>query len=130
MSARSHAAVLLFSTILGSAAAGQPVPVRTVKHTLQRQDGKNVLVMDAVHGVSGHHPTRVIVRFQPGAGPDFLPGSQNPHALGTIPNLYTVHVPPGLSVDEAVKRYRSRGSVLYAEPDAVISVAATPNDPR
>ena len=72
----------------------------------------------------------MIVRFLPAAAPDFLPGSQSPRSLGRIPNLYTVHIPPGLSVEEAVTHYRSRASVLYAEPDVAISVAATPNDPR
>jgi subtilisin family serine protease len=124
-------AAAVFSTItLAFAAAAQPVPVRTVRHSVQTQNGKKVLVLDAAQPERGHHPTRLIVRFVPGAAPDFLPGSQNARALGRIPNLYTVHVPPGLSVDEAVSRYRARASVLYAEPDIAISVATTPNDPR
>ena len=124
-------AVGLSAMALAFAAAGQPIPVRTVQHSIKRQNGKDVLVMDdAAHDARGHHPTRVIVRFLPAAAPDFLPGSQSPRSLGRIPNLYTVHIPPGLSVEEAVTHYRSRASVLYAEPDVAISVAATPNDPR
>ncbi len=46
-----------------------------------------------------------------------------------VRNLQLVRLPPGLSVEEAIKRYKGQPGVLYAEPNYIIRLDATPNDP-
>lgn len=75
---------------------------------------------------ANYNPSRVIVKFS--NGPDFLPGTANYHALGAD-NMFLVENPPGLSVAEAVGRYRHNPNVIYAEPDYNVSAVALPNDP-
>ncbi|MEK7693064.1 MAG: S8 family peptidase, partial [Chloroflexota bacterium] len=43
--------------------------------------------------------------------------------------LVLVKPKPGQSVDEAIASLRARGDVEFAEPDHVVSIAATPTDP-
>ncbi|HSP14997.1 MAG TPA: S8 family serine peptidase [Thermoanaerobaculia bacterium] len=74
-----------------------------------------------------HHPSRVLVRFR--AGTSFLPRSGSSHGFAAHPGLYLVENPPGLSVEEVVRRYHSNPNVLYAEPDFVVRTTAAPNDP-
>jgi hypothetical protein len=71
------------------------------------------------------NPSRVIVKFRSGAS--FLPGSGETHALGA--NVHVVGNPPGLSVSEAIRRYKQNPNVVYAEPDYVLHTTATPTDP-
>jgi subtilisin family serine protease len=75
------------------------------------------------------HPSRLLVRFGNGAPRDFLPGSASLHDFPGDRNLHLVQVPPGLSVDEAVRRYHGSPNVLYAEPDYVVQTNTTPTDP-
>jgi subtilisin family serine protease len=74
-----------------------------------------------------HHPSRVLVRFR--SGTSFLPRSGSSHAFAAHPGLYLVENPPGLSVEDVVRRYHNDPNVLYAEPDFVVQTTATPNDP-
>ena len=80
---------------------------------------------DAGGADHGHHPSRVIVRFR--NNPSFLPDSKSNQGLGAD-NVYVVENPPGLSVAEAVRRYRQDPNVLYVEPDYEVSTAADPTD--
>jgi subtilisin family serine protease len=75
------------------------------------------------------HPSRVLVRFRNGAASDFLPGSPSARGFPGDRNLHLVQNPPGISVAEAVARYRANPNVLYAEPDHVVKIVATPTDP-
>jgi subtilisin family serine protease len=75
------------------------------------------------------HPSRVLVRFRNGAVSDFLPGSPSARGFPGDRNLHLVQNPPGISVAEAVARYRANPNVLYAEPDHVVQIVATPTDP-
>jgi subtilisin family serine protease len=49
-----------------------------------------------------------------------------PHLGG----IQVVEVPPGESVDEALKEYRASGLVRSAEPDHRLHASGTPNDPK
>jgi subtilisin family serine protease len=82
-------------------------------------------------GLAGraYHPSRVLVRFRNGARSDFLPGSPSAGDFPGQRNLHLVQNPPGLSVAEAVRRYRANPNVLYAEPDYVVRTVNTPTDP-
>ena len=76
-----------------------------------------------------YHPSRVLVRFRTGAPPAFLPRSGPTRAFSNAPDLFLVANPPGLSVAEAILRYRGNANVLSAEPDYVVQVIHTPTDP-
>src|SRR5262245_47159751 len=76
------------------------------------------------------HPGHSLVRFRRGASPVFHPGSGPAVPFSALPGLFLVNNPPGLSVEEAVKRYRGNPNVLYAEPDFYVqAVITTPTDP-
>ncbi len=80
-------------------------------------------------GEPDFHPSRVLVRFRNGAPGDFLPGSPSAGDFPGQRNLFVVQNPPGLSVAEAVRRYKANPNVLYAEPDYVVQAVNTPTDP-
>jgi len=61
--------------------------------------------------------------------PAFLPRSGPTRAFSNAPDLFLVANPPGLSVAEAILRYRGNANVLSAEPDYVVQVIHTPTDP-
>jgi subtilisin family serine protease len=45
-------------------------------------------------------------------------------------NLQVVKLPPGLTVEQAIKHYQASGLVEYAEPDYQVHAVLSPNDPR
>ncbi len=90
----------------------------------------------ATAGGPKYAPGRVILRFRTGvpiaaqatahssAGVTLL---QRFHA---VPGLQVVQLPSGLSVQEALSRYRGDPNIAYAEPDTLLHVLDTvPNDP-
>ncbi len=46
-----------------------------------------------------------------------------------VRNLQLVRLPPGLNVEQAIEQYKRQPGVLYAEPNYIIRLDATPNDP-
>ena len=89
------------------------------------QSPQTVSVSPDQAGGPAYHPSRVIVKFR--GTPAALPGSVSDHALGST-GVHVVGNPPGLSVVEALKRYRATPNVIYAEPDYAVATTATPND--
>ncbi|MHC4153981.1 MAG: S8 family serine peptidase [Planctomycetota bacterium] len=47
-----------------------------------------------------------------------------------VPGLIHVKLPQGLTVENALKRFKGKGEILYAEPNYEIHLLATPNDPN
>ncbi len=80
-------------------------------------------------GSPAYDPSHVLVRFRNGSPADFLPGSGPARRFPGEPDLLLVEKPPGLSVAEAVRQYRAKSNVLYAEPDFLVQTVATPADP-
>ena len=77
--------------------------------------------------------TNILVRFDPSVSPSDVSSSVvgSPTVTEELaPNLYSVQVPIGMTVEQAVAAYSSRPGVLYAEPDFQVSIAGVPNDPR
>jgi len=77
----------------------------------------------------------LLVKFKSGV---LSASSQNVHkAAGAsvvkrydvVPNLELVHLPKGLSVQDAVQQYMSDPNVEYAEPNYALCAAEAPNDP-
>lgn len=105
--------------------AERPLTISTID-----VDGQVAAMSTTADGaVYGHHPSRVLVRFRNGAQAAFLPGSPSARAFPGDRNLYQVDDPPGLSVADAVRRYRSNQNVLYAEPDYMVQTDTAPTDP-
>jgi subtilisin family serine protease/subtilisin-like proprotein convertase family protein len=80
-------------------------------------------------------PDRIIVRFKDNVNPALAvqavaEASLGPRELLTGYNMWTVMLPPGISVTQAIAAYRAHPGVIYAEPDYVLRAALTPNDPR
>ncbi|MCS7197318.1 MAG: S8 family serine peptidase [Candidatus Bipolaricaulota bacterium] len=80
---------------------------------------------------------QLLVRFKPGTSGHSIAathtaiGARAVRAFTIVSDLYLVQLPAGISVKEAIARYRSDKNVLYAEPNLILKVAATyPDDPR
>ncbi|MCS6976039.1 MAG: S8 family serine peptidase [Gemmatales bacterium] len=78
---------------------------------------------------------RILVRFRENVNPQLsvqaVPGaSLGARELLTGYNLWTVMLPPGMSVASAIAAYSANPNVLYAEPDYVLHASRSPNDPR
>lgn len=112
------------------------LPVALVQRTLEAQSlpavtegSQDRVIATAGLGETAFHPSRILVRFLDGARSDFLPGSPSASDFPGQRNLYVVQNPPGLSVADAVRRYRANPNVLYAEPDYVVQTVNDPTDP-
>jgi subtilisin family serine protease len=81
-----------------------------------------------------YDPSSILVRFQPGTpglvNSDILPGSGLGPPIDLVPGLYAVELPPGISVKAALAAYRRNPNVLYAEPNYLVQLETTPNDPQ
>ncbi|HEU4413511.1 MAG TPA: S8 family serine peptidase, partial [Candidatus Angelobacter sp.] len=49
--------------------------------------------------------------------------------FSVVDRLQVVQLAPGTNVHDAIRMYRNNPSVLYAEPDYIVQVTGTPNDP-
>lgn len=83
-----------------------------------------------------YSPERVILRFRAGvpmaaeALTHSKTGARLLRRFRAVPGLQVVQLPPGLSVQEALFRYRGDPNIAYAEPDTFVHVLETvPNDP-
>jgi subtilisin family serine protease len=79
---------------------------------------------------------RVLVRFSDAVPQAFIEsvhqrvGAKGVENLDIVGALELVMLPDELSVAEALESYRKDPSVLYAEPDFIVHVLATPDDPN
>jgi len=83
-----------------------------------------------------HVPDEVIVRFRDGV-PEFSKSLARSRVSGTrlrafriLEGLERHRLPPNVSVDEAIAKYRQDPDVLYAEPNYIVRTTNTPNDTR
>src|SRR5262249_23996186 len=92
--------------------------------------------LPAIAGPASHVPDEVLVKFRAGMAPAHHAAAHA--ALGAVPvrrfatvrDLHLVKLPRGLSAAQAIARYRKNPDVLYAEPNFVVTLQATPNDPH
>lgn len=74
---------------------------------------------------------RILVRFRDAAAAaPVLAGTSLGAAIGLVPGLRVVTLGPGVDVARALATYRADARVASADPDYVVRVDATPNDPR
>src|SRR4030095_5050496 len=126
MSLHRRVLCMLFFTLAASSLLAQ-TPTQASVTTGQ---GGSVLSAPGLSETASYAPSRVIVRFQPGAAADKLPGAASSRVLSRSLNMHLVDVPPGLTVSQAVGRYKNNPNVIYAEPDYTVSVgtALPPHD--
>src|SRR5213593_4342932 len=107
------------------------IPPAAFAQTAQQVSTSVVNGNITINGTPGpaFHPQHTLVRFQPGRAPVFLPGSGIGAAFPALPGLFLLNNPPGISVAEAISRYRANPNVLYAEPDYYVQAIVTPTDP-
>src|SRR5438067_1645307 len=124
MTPRTINAILLATCAAAALQAQNQVKISTTVSNIGQ--GRSVSTVSG-DGAPSYDPNRVLVHFRNGAPRDFLPGSGSTRAFPGNANLFLVQNPPGLSVSEAVSRYRASANVLYAEPDFLVQAIATPN---
>ncbi len=82
-----------------------------------------------------YRPDRVLVRFRSGTSSAMAEainrgaGTFALRNLRSVPGLAVVKLSSGIDVQQALRAYRRQPGVLYAEPDFLVHVASTPNDP-
>jgi Subtilase family/PKD domain len=103
---------------------------RTLVAQSQSEVASVPLVRTAGFTPPAFHRSQILVRFRNGAQNSFLPDTPGASPFSGDRNLFVVQNPPGLSVGEAVGRYRANPNVLYAEPDWIVQTDVTPTDPR
>ena len=77
---------------------------------------------------------RILVKFRPGteagvrAAAHASLGANTFKQFAAVRDLEAVALPAGLDVGAALRSYRSRPEVLYAEPDYIVHSSSSPND--
>ncbi|MHB9024070.1 MAG: S8 family peptidase [Armatimonadota bacterium] len=97
------------------------------------------LAAHAQPGIAGDRPNavpdEVLVKFSPGIAEHVITqvhGRVGGKALRKFPHVgwQQVKLPPGMTVDRAVGRYRLMAEVAAVEPDYIYYASLTPNDSR
>jgi len=90
--------------------------------------GQQASVNQEVNKGLRYHPGRIMVKFR--GTPQFLQGSGQARRLSQQPNLFVVDNPRGISVAEAMGRYKNNPNIVYSEPDYEVQAVDTlPGDP-
>src|SRR5262249_29205236 len=78
----------------------------------------------------------ILVRFRPGTSKEKIESvhtalkARQVKSWGSVEGLHLVRLPSGISIKDAIKLYRQRAEVLYAEPNYYLHAFTTPNDPQ
>ena len=82
-------------------------------------------------------PTELLVKFRRSTARarvenalSRVPQAAAIRAYRVVPQLYRVRIAQGTTLEQALDTYRRDPDVEYAEPNYVLSIDATPNDPR
>ena len=77
---------------------------------------------------------RIIVQLKPGREAGFArargKGTFKKRIIHEHGALEVIELPHGVSLDAALAEYQASADVEFAEPDRILSIHATPNDPR
>lgn len=120
------------AAFLGGNSAVQS-PGRTVMPIMQTPPFDNLSSHPAKNGTR-YREGEILVKFRPAlsdAGRSALHGKHGSKRLKEFKklNLHQVQLKKGLSVEAALKLYRTDPGVEFVEPNYLVSAAATPNDP-
>ena len=104
-------------------------PNGTITYHSARPDGARARSLRAV-------PGELLVKFKPHVTRASSMSAlsqvslQSARAYRSIPGLHHVKLGPGVQADQAMATYRKHPDVAYVEPNYIVSINATPNDPR
>ena len=91
---------------------------------------------DLSRDTNAYDPSSILVQFRPGADVSqfestITPGLEFSKEVPLVPGLRKVNLPTGVSVEDALSRFRQEQSVLSAEPNYYVHLdgAVIPNDP-
>ncbi len=86
------------------------------------------------HGLAAHVPGEILIKFQPGARGLDRANAQAQLNASKVRSFHTGaekwRLGPGVTVEQALDRMKKNPHVKYAEPNYIVSVDVTPNDPR
>ncbi|HET9804145.1 MAG TPA: S8 family peptidase, partial [Candidatus Acidoferrum sp.] len=83
-----------------------------------------------------YKPDELLVRFRPGTTPEkrsiahSAVKAEQVKSWPSVDGLQLVRVSAGVSIQDAIKLYRQRAEVLYAEPNYYLHAFTTPNDAK
>ncbi len=90
---------------------------------------RDILLVDP----SKYESSEILVRFRsdqdPPADEEIFSGSRYAREFPLVPGLREVELADGVAVEQALSAYRKHPSVLYAEPNYHVQIAAVPQDP-
>ena len=76
--------------------------------------------------------SKILLQFREGVSPEeisaVLDGTTFKQTAALVPGLWEVELADDVSIDSALEAFQADTSVLFAEPDYVIQLTATPND--
>lgn len=90
------------------------------------------IVGSAAAGTPEYVKNQILVRFAPNSTPGLANAAINATVDRIIPDLgiQTIHLPVGMTVQQAISYYKGLPGVVYAEPNYIRHVLLTPNDPK
>jgi hypothetical protein len=128
MRSRLAWAVLVFAS--GSTLILEALPAQT-----QRTAPIHVFKSDDWTGQAKYREGQLLVRFRPST-PSWAAqaahadvGAQITRSWPSVEGLQLVRLPAGVSLKQAIRTYRHNPAVLYAEPNYVVHLLGSPNDP-
>src|SRR5437762_4734397 len=86
--------------------------------------GQQASVNQEVNKGLRYHPGRIMVKFR--GTPQFLQGSGQARRLSQQPNLFVVDNPRGISVAEAIGRYKNNPNIVYSRSEEHTSELQSP----
>src|SRR5215471_13741680 len=92
-------------------------------------------ILSSANSIRKYAPGRLLVKFRPGTTAQARTalnaslGTRAVKQFGAVANLEAVALPATLDVTSALRSYRQRPDVEYAEPDYIVHLLNTPDDP-
>lgn len=83
-----------------------------------------------------YKPDEILVRFRPGTSQEkknlahSAARAEQVKSWASVEGLHLVRVSAGVSIKDAIRLYKRRAEVLYAEPNYYVHAFTTPNDPK
>ncbi|MBI3057772.1 MAG: S8 family serine peptidase [Deltaproteobacteria bacterium] len=140
MSARSKVLLSVLGSLLAlamAALAGE-APGNRASILHQTSDGTQRVLQtgEVILTALPHVGDEILVRFKDGVSQGALAsaharlGAKLVKRYSVVRNLKRIKLPRGVSVEEAIESYLRDPNVLYAEPNYIVKLDATLNDPR
>ena len=85
---------------------------------------------DAARRPDAYKPGEILVKFKPGAPAQAIIASHRATVREFVPRIdvHCLRLPPGLSVSEAVEKFRRNPNVVFASPNHIVYATVFPDD--